>query len=162
IEKLLVVDAEGNLKGMITIKDIEKTEKNPFAVKDSLGRLLVGAAIGVGEEAIKRTEALLKAGVDVLTIDTAHGHTRSVMETIQAVKARFPKIPLIAGNIATESAVQDLAKCGADGLKVGMGPGSICTTRMVAGVGVPQLTAILRCARAAKDLHIPLIADGGI
>lgn len=162
IEKLLVTDADGDLKGLITIKDIEKTEKNPLAVKDSLGRLLVGAAIGIGPESLTRAEALIKAGVDVLIIDTAHGHSKGVIEAAKAVKAKFPKTPLIAGNIATEQAVQDLAKTGVDGLKVGIGPGSICTTRMVAGVGVPQLTAILRCAKAAKEFDLPVIADGGI
>lgn len=162
IEKLLVTDANGDLKGLITIKDIEKTEKNPFAVKDSLGRLLVGAAIGIGPESLTRAEALVKAGVDVLIIDTAHGHSKGVIEAAKAVKTKFPQTPLIAGNIATEQAVQDLAKTGVDGLKVGIGPGSICTTRMVAGVGVPQLTAILRCAKAAKEFDLPLIADGGI
>ncbi len=162
IEKLLVTDANGDLKGLITIKDIEKTEKNPLAVKDSLGRLLVGAAIGIGPESLTRAEALIKAGVDVLIIDTAHGHSKGVIEAAKAVKAKFPKTPLIAGNIATEQAVQDLAKTGVDGLKVGIGPGSICTTRMVAGVGVPQLTAILRCAKAAQEFDLPLIADGGI
>ncbi|MDL1872270.1 IMP dehydrogenase [Deltaproteobacteria bacterium PRO3] len=162
IEKLLVTDANGDLKGLITIKDIEKTEKNPLAVKDSLGRLLVGAAIGIGPESLTRAEALVKAGVDVLIIDTAHGHSKGVIEAAKAVKAKFPKTPLVAGNIATEQAVQDLAKTGVDGLKVGIGPGSICTTRMVAGVGVPQLTAILRCAKAAKEFDLPLIADGGI
>jgi len=162
IEKLLVTDASGDLKGLITIKDIEKTEKNPLAVKDSLGRLLVGAAIGTGPESLTRAEALIKAGVDVLVIDTAHGHSKGVIEAAKAVKAKFPRTPLIAGNIATEQAVQELAKTGIDGLKVGIGPGSICTTRMVAGVGVPQLTAILRCAKAAKEFDLPLIADGGI
>lgn len=162
IEKLLVTDAKGDLKGLITIKDIEKTEKNPLAVKDSLGRLLVGAAIGIGPESLVRAEALIKAGVDVLVVDTAHGHSKGVLEAAKAVKAKFPQTPLVAGNIATEQAVQDLAKTGVDGLKVGIGPGSICTTRMVAGVGVPQLTAILRCAKAAKEFDIPLIADGGI
>ncbi len=162
IEKLLVTDANGDLKGLITIKDIEKTEKNPLAVKDSLGRLLVGAAIGTGPDSLTRAEALIKAGVDVLIIDTAHGHSKGVIEAAKAVKTKFPRTPLVAGNIATEQAVQDLAKTGVDGLKVGIGPGSICTTRMVAGVGVPQLTAILRCAKAAKEFDLPLIADGGI
>ncbi|HEX5033808.1 MAG TPA: IMP dehydrogenase [bacterium] len=162
IEKLLVVDANGNLKGMITIKDIEKTEKNPLAVKDSHGRLLVGAAIGIGAEALSRAEALIKAGVDVLVVDTAHGHSKGVLEAVKTIKSHFPKVPLVAGNIATEGAVQDLAKAGVDGVKVGIGPGSICTTRVVAGVGVPQLTAILRCAKAAQALDLPVIADGGI
>ncbi|MFO1462269.1 MAG: IMP dehydrogenase [bacterium] len=162
IEKLLVVNPNGELKGLITIKDIEKTEKNPHAVKDSLGRLLVGAAIGIGEEALARAAALVQAGVDVLVVDTAHGHSQGVLAAAKAVKEKFPKTPLIAGNIATEQAVQDLARVGVDGLKVGIGPGSICTTRMVAGVGVPQLTAILRCAKAAKEFDLPLIADGGI
>ncbi len=162
IEKLLVVDASSNLKGLITIKDIEKTEKNPNAVKDSRGRLLVGAAVGTGEESLARAEALVNSGVDVLVVDTAHGHSAGVIAAAKAIKDKFPKTPLIAGNIATEQAVQDLAKVGVDGLKVGIGPGSICTTRVVAGVGVPQLTAILRCAKAAREFGIPLIADGGI
>ncbi|MCC6272866.1 MAG: IMP dehydrogenase [Deltaproteobacteria bacterium] len=162
IEKLLVTDSNGDLKGLITIKDIEKTEKNPLAVKDSLGRLLVGAAIGTGPESVTRAEALIKAGVDVLVVDTAHGHSKGVIDAARAIKQKFPQTPLIAGNIATEQAVQDLATVGVDGLKVGIGPGSICTTRMVAGVGVPQLTAVLRCAKAAKEFDLPLIADGGI
>jgi IMP dehydrogenase len=162
IEKLPVVDAEGNLKGLITIKDIEKTEKNPHAVKDGMGRLLVGAAIGPGQEGLDRASALIQAGVDVIVVDTAHGHTAGVLETVRALKKQFSKIALIAGNVATEEAVNDLAEAGVDGVKVGMGPGSICTTRIVAGVGVPQLTAILSCARAAARHDIPLIADGGI
>lgn len=162
IEKLLVVDGQGNLKGLITIKDIEKTEKNPLAVKDRLGRLLVGAAIGTGEGGLERAEALIKAGVDVLVLDTAHGHSVGVIDSVRALKKRFPDISVIAGNIATEEAVQDLAKAGADAVKVGVGPGSICTTRVVAGIGVPQLTAVMRCAQAARRHDIPLIADGGI
>ncbi len=162
IEKLPVVDAEGNLKGLITIKDIEKTEKYPFALKDSLGRLLVGAAIGPGEEGMARAAALVQAGADLIIVDTAHGHTRGVLETVRDFKKRFPKVSLIAGNIATPEAVQDLAEAGADAVKVGMGPGSICTTRVVAGVGVPQFTAIHNCAKAAARFDIPLVADGGI
>ncbi len=162
IEKLPVVDSAGNLRGLITIKDIEKTEKNPSAVKDSRGRLLVGAAIGPGEEGLERAAALVKAGVDVLVVDTAHGHSKGVLETVRRFKEQFPKIELSAGNIATDEAVHDLAKAGVDAVKVGMGPGSICTTRVVAGVGVPQLTAIQRCAQAAAKYDLPVIADGGI
>jgi len=162
IEKLLVVDGKGNLKGLITIKDIEKTEKNPNAVKDSRGRLLVGAAIGPGDEGMERAAALIHAGVDVLVVDTAHGHSRGVLDTAKRFKEKYPQFPLIAGNIATEEAASDLSKLGIDGIKVGMGPGSICTTRVVAGVGVPQLTAIMRCAKAAKPYDVPIIADGGI
>ncbi|MCB1215156.1 MAG: IMP dehydrogenase, partial [Deltaproteobacteria bacterium] len=162
IEKLLVVDNQGNLVGLITIKDIEKTEKNPDAIKDQLGRLLVGAAVGVGESGLQRAEALVANEVDVLVLDTAHGHSKGVLETATALKKRFPDISLIAGNVATAEAVSDLARAGVDAVKVGVGPGSICTTRMVAGVGVPQFTAVYHCAQEAKKLGIPVIADGGI
>ncbi|MCX8012257.1 MAG: IMP dehydrogenase, partial [Desulfobacterota bacterium] len=162
IEKLLVVDKENNLKGLITVKDIEKIEKYPLAAKDSLGRLIVGAAIGVGPDRECRTDALLKAGVDVLVIDTAHGHSKDVIEAIKDTKKNFSGCELIAGNVATAEATECLINAGADAIKVGMGPGSICTTRIVAGVGVPQITAIMDCAQVAKKFDIPIIADGGI
>jgi len=161
IEKLPIVDKENVLKGLITIKDIEKRKKYPNACKDKLGRLCVGAAIGTGEEALYRAELLTKAGVDVIVIDTAHGHTYAVIETLKAMKRKFD-IDVIAGNIATAEAALDLIKAGADGIKVGIGPGSICTTRIVAGAGVPQITAIKNCYGVAKRYGVPLIADGGI
>ncbi len=162
IEKLLVVDEHNNLKGLITVKDIEKMAKYPNACKDTFGRLRVGAAIGVGPERVERTEALIKAGADVIAIDTAHAHSRDVIEGIRDFKKHFPSTQLIAGNIATSEAVEALVKAGADALKVGVGPGSICTTRIVAGVGIPQITAIMSCRKAAEKHAIPLIADGGI
>jgi IMP dehydrogenase len=161
IEKLPIVDKNNVLKGLITIKDIEKRKKYPNACKDTLGRLCVGAAIGTGEDALSRAEMLKKAGVDVLVIDTAHGHTKSVLETLKTVKKKFD-IDVIAGNIATPEAALDLIKAGADGIKVGIGPGSICTTRIVAGAGVPQITAIKSCYDVAKRFTVPVIADGGI
>jgi IMP dehydrogenase len=161
IEKLPIVDKLNVLKGLITIKDIEKRKKYPNACKDSLGRLCVGAAIGTGEESLHRAELLKKAGVDVIVIDTAHGHTSAVIETLKAVKRNF-EIDVIAGNIATAEASIDLIKAGADGIKVGIGPGSICTTRIVAGAGVPQITAIKSCYDVAKRFAVPVIADGGI
>ncbi len=162
IEKLLVVDRENNLKGLITIKDIEKSIRYPNACKDSLGRLRVGAAVGVGEDRDERVKALLDAGVDVIAIDTAHGHSKGVLESVRAIKKKFPECQLIAGNIATTEATEDLVKAGVDAVKVGIGPGSICTTRVIAGVGVPQLTAIQDCARVAMKYGVPVIADGGI
>jgi IMP dehydrogenase len=162
IEKLLVVDAQNNLKGLITIKDIEKMRKYPNSCKDSLGRLRVGAAIGPGKDREERTEALIKAGVDVLVIDTAHGHSKDVLEAVGDTKRHFPDCQLIAGNVASREATLDLIKMGADGVKVGVGPGSICTTRIIAGVGVPQLSAILETSRVSRDYDIPIIADGGI
>jgi len=162
IEKLLVVGKNGELKGLITIKDIEKTEKNPNAVKDHQGRLLVGAAVGSGEKAIERAKALIQAEVDVIIVDTAHGHSLSVLETVETLKKQHPEVQIIAGNIATGEAAKDLIKRGADAVKVGVGPGSICTTRVIAGVGVPQLTAVMNVARVAKEAKIPVIADGGI
>lgn len=161
IEKLPIVDKNNVLKGLITIKDIEKRKKYPNACKDALGRLCVGAAIGTGEDAVHRAELLKKAGVDVIVIDTAHGHTKAVIETLKTLKRRFD-IDVIAGNIATAEAALDLIKAGADGIKVGIGPGSICTTRIVAGAGVPQLTAIKNCYDVAKKYDVPVIADGGI
>jgi len=162
IEKLLVVDDRYHLKGLITVKDIQKNIKYPNACKDSLGRLRVGAALGVGEEALNRARALVEAKVDVLVIDTAHGHSKGVLETVRTVKKALPEVELVAGNVATEAGAEDLIRCGVDGVKVGIGPGSICTTRIVTGVGVPQITAIGECAKAAKRHDVPLIADGGI
>jgi len=162
IEKLLVVDDNNNLKGLITFKDIEKIEKFPFASKDHLGRLMVGAAIGVGSDREMRTEALLKAGVDVLVLDTAHGHSRNVIEAVKDTKNNFPESVVIAGNVATSEGTESLIKAGADAVKIGIGPGSICTTRIIAGVGVPQITAIMECSKAAEKYGVPVIADGGI
>ena len=162
IEKLPVVDERNRLKGLITVKDIQKNIRYPNACKDDLGRLRVGAAIGVGPEALERAAALLEAHVDVLCIDTAHGHSAGVLEMIESVRARFGAVPLVAGNVATEEGAQALIDRGVDAVKVGMGPGSICTTRVVSGAGVPQITAIASCARAAGPKDIPIIADGGI
>jgi len=162
IEKLLVVDKDGKLKGLITIKDIEKTEKFPNASKDSLGRLRVGAAVGVGSEELKRAAALVEAGADVIVIDTAHGYSQGVIDQVKAVKKKVPKGQLIAGNVATGEGTKALIDAGVDAVKVGIGPGSICTTRVVAGVGVPQITAIMVCAKAAEASGTPIIADGGI
>ena len=161
IEKLPIVDKDFNLKGLITIKDIEKRRKYPHACKDKVGRLRVGAAIGVGEDSLFRADLLVKAGVDVIAIDTAHGHTTSVIEVLKKVKKKF-NIEVIAGNVATAEGTLDLIRAGADAVKIGIGPGSICTTRIVAGAGVPQVTAIMNCASAAKKYKVPLIADGGI
>ncbi len=161
IEKLPIVDKDFNLKGLITIKDIEKRKKYPISCKDKLGRLMVGAAIGTGGDTIHRAELLINAGVDVLVIDTAHGHSKAVITTLKAIKKKF-SIDVIAGNVATAEGTLDLIKAGADAVKIGIGPGSICTTRIVAGAGVPQLTAIKNCFSVAKKNNIPLIADGGI
>ena len=162
IEKLLVVDKKNNLQGLITVKDIEKMEKYPHACKDHLGRLRVGAAIGVGPDRLERTEALINAGADVIVIDTAHGYSKEVLEAVKEYKKCFPKCELIAGNVATAEAVESLTKAGAVAVKVGVGPGSICTTRVIAGVGIPQITAIMNCSKVAEKHGIPLIADGGI
>ena len=163
IEKLIVVDKNYKCVGLITVKDIEKAEKFPFASKDKLGRLLVGAAVGVGDfEGIERIRFLEKSGVDVVVIDTAHGHSANVINTLKKSKKLFPKLPVIVGNIATAEAAKDLIKEGADSLKVGIGPGSICTTRIVAGVGVPQLHAISEVYKIANKYNIPIISDGGI
>jgi len=162
IEKLLVVDANNNLKGLITIKDILKIQKYPNACKDSLGRLRVGAAMGVAPGWEERLEKLTKAGVDVICVDTAHGHSRDVLQTVKAIRADNPDLPLIAGNVATGEATEALIKAGVDAVKVGVGPGSICTTRVVAGIGVPQFTAIMLCSAAARKKRIPVVADGGI
>mgnify|MGYP001354393763 FL=1 len=162
IEKLPLVDNDYNLMGLITIKDIEKTYKYPHAAKDSRGRLLAGAAVGIARDTFDRVEALLKAGVDVLVVDTAHGHSVAVVEMVAAIKQRYPDIELIAGNVATAEATEELIKAGADAIKVGIGPGSICTTRVVAGIGVPQITAVNDCAAVASKYNVPIIADGGI
>lgn len=162
VEKLLVVDNDKNLKGLITIKDIEKVRKYPNACKDALGRLRVGAAVGPTADMEARVDALVKAGVDVIAIDTAHGHSQGVLDSIRAIKDKFPEVELIAGNIATAEAAEALVKAGVDAIKVGIGPGSICTTRVVAGIGVPQISAIAECAKVARKYDIPLIADGGV
>jgi IMP dehydrogenase len=161
IEKLPVVDAEGRLKGLITVKDIQKKIQHPHATKDEQGRLRVGAAVGVGSDALERAEALADADADVLVVDTAHGHSAGVLEVVRQIKARR-SIELIAGNVATREAAEALIDAGADAVKAGVGPGSSCTTRVVAGVGVPQVTSIYDCAAAAADHEVPLIADGGI
>lgn len=162
IEKLPVVDKSGKLRGLITFKDIQKKKRFPNACKDRHGRLRVGAAVGVTADTIERVEALLKAGVDVVVIDTAHGHSDGVLEMVRRVKKKFSAAEIIAGNVGTAEAARDIIKAGADGVKVGIGPGSICTTRIVAGVGVPQVTAIMECAAVAKKYNVPVIADGGI
>lgn len=162
IEKLPIVDKDFNLKGLITIKDIEKTIQYPSSAKDSKGRLLVGAAVGVSADTRDRAKALVEAGVDVLVVDTAHGHSLSVLQTVESLKETFPHVCLMAGNVATAAGARDLAKAGADSIKVGVGPGSICTTRVVAGIGVPQITAIADSAEGAAPFDIPIIADGGI
>ena len=162
IEKLLVVDSGGRLKGLITIRDIEQAEAHPTAATDELGRLRVGAAVGIGSDRETRVEALLAAGCDVICIDTAHGHSAGVLDAVRNTRKRFPKLQLVAGNIATGEAARALIETGVNAIKVGVGPGSICTTRIVAGVGVPQLTAIVDCVAAAKGSGVAVIADGGI
>lgn len=162
IEKLLVVDKQNQLKGLITVRDIEKTAKYPHAVKDEQGRLRVGAAVSVGQDGLERATALYKEGVDVVVVDTAHGHSHMVVETVKILKKTFPSLEVIAGNIATGDAAKDLIRAGADALKIGIGPGSICTTRIVTGVGVPQITAIQNCVEVAFKAGVPLISDGGI
>jgi IMP dehydrogenase len=162
IEKLLVVNDAGNLLGLITIKDIMKIKKYPNACKDGLGRLRVGAAVGVGPDRDARVEALVKAGVDLIAVDSAHGHAQAVVDSVPAIKRQFPEVEIIAGNVATAEGTKTLAEAGADAIKVGVGPGSICTTRVVAGVGVPQITAVTECARVAKEYQVPIIADGGV
>ena len=162
IEKLLVVDDSFALKGLITIKDIEKVRKYPNACKDDMGRLRVGAALGVGDDREERLELLVKAGVDAIIIDTAHGHSQAVIDAVAETRRAYPELSLIAGNIASASAAEVLIKAGADSVKVGIGPGSICTTRVVAGVGVPQITAIADVSKITRKLGVPLIADGGI
>ncbi len=162
IEKLPLVDENGYLKGLITIKDIEKAVQYPSSARDSKGRLLCGAAIGITGDVLERAGALVEAQVDVLVLDSAHGHSKNIMECLKKVKAAFPEIPVIAGNIATAEAAEDLIAAGADAVKVGIGPGSICTTRVVAGIGVPQITAVYDVAKVAQKYGIPVIADGGI
>lgn len=162
IEKLPLVDNEGYLKGLITIKDIEKTRIYPNAAKDEKGRLLCGAAVGVTGDMMDRVKALVDVNVDVLTLDTAHGHSKGVLDAVKQIKSVYPDVQIIAGNVATGEAVEDLIKAGADCVKVGIGPGSICTTRVVAGVGVPQLTAVMDAVEVANKYGIPIIADGGI
>ncbi|MCK5515025.1 MAG: IMP dehydrogenase [Deltaproteobacteria bacterium] len=162
IEKLLVVDENNNFKGLITVKDIEKMEKYPNSCKDNLGRLRVGAAIGISSDTLERAEALITAGADVIVIDTAHGHSKEVLATIKEYKKHFSHCELIAGNIATAEAAEALIKAGVHAIKVGVGPGSICTTRVIAGVGIPQITAIRNCTKVSQKHGIPLIADGGI
>ncbi|MFZ3102733.1 MAG: IMP dehydrogenase [Desulfitobacteriaceae bacterium] len=162
IEKLPIVDENGYLKGLITIKDIEKARQYPNSAKDERGRLRVGASVGVTVDTMQRAEALIKAGADVIVVDTAHGHSVGVVECIKNLRLHFSQIQLISGNVATAAATRDLIEAGADAIKVGIGPGSICTTRVVAGIGVPQITAILDCAKEAEKSGIPVIADGGI
>lgn len=162
IEKLPIVDDNFNLKGLITIKDIEKTIQYPRASKDFNGRLLAAAAIGVGRDAIERAEALVEAGVDLIVIDSAHGHSQPVLDTVRDVKEKFPHIEIMGGNIATAEGARDLIAVGADSVKVGVGPGSICTTRIIAGIGVPQITAIFEASKTGREKGVPIIADGGI
>lgn len=162
IEKLPIVDDEGFLKGLITIKDIEKARQYPNSAKDERGRLRVGAAVGVTADTLERAAALNKAGADVIVIDTAHGHSRGVVEMVKLMRQTFPEMQIIAGNVATAGATRDLIEAGVDAVKVGIGPGSICTTRVVAGIGVPQITAIMNCAEEADKYGVPVIADGGI
>lgn len=162
IEKVLVIDDQFRLKGLVTVKDIQKSSEHPYAAKDLNGRLLVGAAIGTGQGTEERVERLVEAGVDVVVVDTAHGHSQGVLDRVAWVKKKYPSVEVIGGNIATGAAAKALRDAGADAVKVGIGPGSICTTRMVAGVGVPQITAIANVAAALKGTEIPLIADGGI
>ncbi|HTF57456.1 MAG TPA: IMP dehydrogenase, partial [Planctomycetota bacterium] len=160
VEKLLIVDSEMNLRGLVTMKDLNKVQFHPFATKDDRGRLRVGAAVGVQDA--DRAKLLAEAGADVLVVDTAHGHSQNVLDTVKEIRKRLPDVALIAGNIATADAARDLIKAGVDGLKVGIGPGSICTTRVIAGVGVPQITAVMDVARVAEEKDVAVIADGGI
>ena len=162
IEKLPLIDDDNNLKGLITIKDIEKAKAYPNAAKDSKGRLLCGASVGITNDMMERVEALVKAKVDVITLDTAHGHSKGVIEGVRKIKSVYPELQIIAGNIATAEAVRDLVEAGADCVKVGIGPGSICTTRIVAGVGIPQLTAVMDCVEEGRKYGVPVIADGGL
>ncbi|HIS56959.1 MAG TPA: IMP dehydrogenase [Candidatus Fimimorpha excrementavium] len=162
VEKLPIVDDDFNLKGLITIKDIEKAIKYPMSAKDKQGRLLCGAAVGITKNIMERVDALVEAKVDVIVIDSAHGHSANIIRTLKEVKAKYPDLPVIAGNVATGAATKDLIEAGADAVKVGIGPGSICTTRVVAGIGVPQISAVMDCYDVAKKYGIPIIADGGI
>ena len=161
-EKLPIVDDDFNLKGLITIKDIEKAIKYPLAAKDSRGRLLCGAGVGITANVLERVEALVKAHVDVIVLDSAHGHSENVIRCVKMIKEAFPTLPVIAGNVATGEATRELIEAGADAIKVGIGPGSICTTRVVAGIGVPQISAVIDCYAVAKEYGVPIIADGGI
>ena len=161
-EKLPIVDKDFHLKGLITIKDIEKQIKYPLSAKDELGRLLCGAGVGITGNMMERVEALVKAHVDVIVVDSAHGHSKNILEAVKKIKTAYPDLQVIAGNVATGDATRDLIKAGADAVKVGIGPGSICTTRIVAGIGVPQVSAIMDCYNAAKEFGVPIIADGGI
>ncbi len=161
-EKLPIVDKDFHLKGLITIKDIEKQIKYPLSAKDEQGRLLCGAGVGITGNMMERVEALVKAHVDVIVVDSAHGHSRNILEAVKKIKTVYPDLQVIAGNVATGEATRDLIAAGADAVKVGIGPGSICTTRIVAGIGVPQITAIMDCYKVAKEAGIPIIADGGI
>jgi IMP dehydrogenase len=162
IEKLPVVAADGTLRGLITVKDITKKRQFPNAAKDDHGRLRVAAAVGTTDESFERARALVEAGVDVLVVDTAHGHAERVLRTVERMRGTFPGTPLVAGNVSTAGGARDLVERGVDGVKVGQGPGSICTTRVIAGIGVPQVTAILDCARVANEAGVPVIADGGV
>ncbi|NHM25754.1 IMP dehydrogenase [Desulfofundulus sp. TPOSR] len=162
VEKLPIVDEDFNLRGLITIKDIEKARQYPLSAKDKKGRLLVAAAVGVSADTEERADALVRAGVDAIVVDTAHGHSKGVLETVARIKRKYPEVAVIAGNVATAEGTRDLIRAGADAVKVGIGPGSICTTRVVAGAGVPQITAIYECAREAMAHNTPIIADGGI
>jgi len=162
IEKLLVVDDSGLLKGLITVKDIQKAIKYPNAAKDNLGRLMVAAAIGATGDFFERAEALIESRADVIVVDTAHGHSSRVIEAVKKIKKKYPEVELVAGNVATGDATKALIEAGADAVKVGIGPGSICTTRVVTGAGVPQITAIVECVKAARDSNVPVIADGGV
>lgn len=161
-EKLPIVDDDFNLKGLITIKDIEKQIKYPLSAKDGQGRLLCGAAVGITANVLARVDALVKVNVDVIVVDSAHGHSENILKTVREIKAKYPEVQLIAGNVATGAATKALIEAGADAVKVGIGPGSICTTRVVAGIGVPQITAVMNCYDVAKEYGIPIIADGGI
>lgn len=162
IEKLLVVDDNGNLKGLITIKDLEKIKKYPNAAKDGFGRLMVGAALGVGDDLLENTEKLINTGIDIVVLDSAHGHSKGVVDAVRDLRSTYPDLQIIAGNVATAEGAEALIKAGANGIKVGVGPGSICTTRIVAGVGVPQVTAIINCVKVGEKYGVPIIADGGI
>ena len=162
VEKLPLVDDDFNLKGLITIKDIEKQIKYPLSAKDAQGRLLCGAAVGITANVLERVQALVEAKVDVIVIDSAHGHSKNILSTLKEIKSKFPELQVIAGNVATGAATKDLIEAGADAVKVGIGPGSICTTRVVAGIGVPQVSAIMDCYNVAKEYGVPIIADGGI
>ena len=162
IEKLLIVDGQNRLKGLITVKDIQKAAQYPSSAKDQFGRLRVAAAIGTGDDRKERSDGLVRAGADAIIIDTAHGHTSGVIDTLKEIKTAHPTVDIVAGNVATAEGARALCRAGADGIKIGMGPASICTTRVVSGVGVPQLTAIAECAKVARDFSVPVVADGGI